>query len=432
MADVAGTGTGAQECAGVEERVRSEKVGYLARQPILDRRGTVFAYALHFHGALEGPQEATSSGLSPASRGILDSLALYGVERFTGGAWGFVRCAPEALAESFFEGLPPTLTVLEIPRCADLSDKLVRECVRLKEMGFRLALSNYEPGDGRELLLPLVHFVKVGIRTIDSPEWSRLCNQLCRTSAFLVADEIHHHEAYRRARAAGLQYFQGFYFCNPELFPNGTVPADRAQHLEILRELFKDPLNLRTLCPLVSRDPSLVYRVLRFVNSPMCAVRNPVTSVETAIVILGDTIFRRIATLAIECTLTQNQPPELLRMTQIRARFCAQAAGLCGLNREEMYLLGLLSLLPAMLQVPMATILPNLPLRAEICRALAGDAVKERCLLSWLESLETNDIAECEALSAKYGLEKNKLAQLYLDAVEDVGNEAVGMSECRS
>ncbi len=406
--------------AKVEEEL--QRVGYLARQPILDRRGTVFGYELLFHALVEAPLDGE---LSRTSRGMLDVLAFFGVERFTAGAWGFVQSGLETLTGELFEGLPPLMTVLEIPRCEEVPAPLLRECFRLKEMGFRLALSDYSLDDPRQSLLSLAHHVKVDIATLDSPDWHRLCNELFSTQATVVADNIHTHDAYRKARAAGVQYFQGFYFCHPELFPNATVPAERMHHMEILRELFKDPLNLRTLVPLVSRDPSLVFRVLRFVNSPICAVRNPVTSIETALLILGDKIFRRIATLAIQCALNQDQSPELLRMAQTRARFCSDAAKLAGLDAEEMYLLGMLSLLPAMLQVPMRTILPGLPLRQGICDALAGNAARERCLLSWLEALETNDIAECEAIATQYGLSKNLMAETYLQAVEEVAKESV-------
>ena len=141
---------------------------------------------------------------------------------------------------------------------------------------------------------------------------------------------------------------------------------------EILHHLFSDPLDLKKLRPLVERDPSLVYRVLRFVNSPICALREPVTSIESAILLLGDVAFRRIATLAIQCGFNQNQSPELLNMALLRARFCAGASHLCGLDPDEQYLLGMLSLLPPMLGVPMELILPGLPLREPIQNALAG------------------------------------------------------------
>lgn len=407
--------------------VSLEGIGYLARQPILDRYGSVFGYELHFYVASAGAGAADSNAslgaLSQETRSILDSLALYGVERFTGGAWGFVPCALDVLESDLLEGLPAALTVLEIPRCSSVSPGLVSECLRLRERGFSLALSDFGVDDPRHSLLPLVQYVKVGIDTIGSREWPVLSEALQRTNAFVVAEKVHSHEAYRKARSGNRHYFQGYYFCNPELIPNGVVPAERALHLEILRELFKDPLDLRVLAPLVSRDPSLVYRVLRFVNSPMCAVRSSVTSIEMAIMILGDTVFRRIATLAIQCTMRQDESQELLRMSQMRARFCSEAATHCGLDREEMYLVGMLSLLPAMLRIPMQTILPNLPLRKPICDALAGFPGRERCLLAWIESLEFNDIAGCEAIADEFGLAKDRLAHLYLNAVHDVAQD---------
>jgi c-di-GMP phosphodiesterase len=183
------------------------RVGYLARQPILDRRGTVFAYELLFHPLGEEP---SGSGLSRESRGTLDVLSFFGVERFTGGAWGFVNCHIEALAEELFEGIPPVMTVLEIPPCDEVPGGLVRECTRLKEMGFRLALRDYVLDDPRHALLPLVHHVKVDIGNLDSPDWHKLSNEFCHTNSAMVADNIHTHGAYRRARAAGVQYFQGF------------------------------------------------------------------------------------------------------------------------------------------------------------------------------------------------------------------------------
>jgi len=425
MSNLVASGAAAMDCANTDETARG--VGYLARQPILDRRGAVFGYELHFHDL---PGQAPADGLSAASRGMLDSLALYGVQRFTGGVWGFVPCSLDVLAGALLEGLPPSLVVLEVPRCPEVSPPLLQQCRRLREMGFRLALSDFEPDDERHALLPLAHYIKVGVSAIDSPGWIRICSALHHSNAILIADGVHSHDAYRRARAGGLRYFQGYYFCHPELFPRGTVPTDRAHYLGILRELFKDPLDHKTLCPEVRRDPSLVFRVLRFVNSPLCAVRDPITSMETAIVLLGDTTFRRIATLAIQCGLNQDHPPELLRMAQVRAHFCSRAAELCSLDAEEMYLLGLLSLLPAMLRVPMETILPDLPLRSEIRHALAGTQVagaqvKERCLLSWLEALETNDIAACEAVAATHALDNKRIAEIYLNAVEEVARDAM-------
>lgn len=390
--------------------------GYLARQPILNRRGGVLGYELRYHDPAGPP--------SAANHALIDALALFGAERFAGGQWAFVRCTTPMLMDELFEALPPAMMVLEFPSSPEPSPRRLRAGSRLVTAGFRLALTEFAPGSERDPLIDYVDYLKIDPKFLGTPEWETFSRQLHFPATTVIAENIHTHAAFRGARAAGVEHFQGFYFCHPELIPNGSIPANRVHHLEILHHLFNDPLDLKKLRPLVERDPSLVYRLLRFVNSPICAVREPVSSIESAILLLGDAAFRRIATLAIQCGFNQNQSPELLNMALVRARFCAGASHLCGLDPDEQYLLGMLSLLPPMLGVPMELILPGLPLREPIRNALAGLRVKERSLLAWIEELEQDRIAECDTIAARSGLKKHELVQLYLGALHDAGNIA--------
>ena len=392
------------------------RVGYVARQPILDRRGGVFGYQLRFRNSVEAHLDGGPSG---GSRALVDALALFGVERFTGGLPAFLACNEEMLLEELYAGLPSSRLVLEIPMPHAETPRLLRACCRLREAGFQLALSGFDPGRERSPFFRFADFIKMDGKHLDTPAWHSFCDQPAADGVTIVADNIHTHEACRTARTAGIKYFQGYYFCSPDLIPQKKIPANHRYHVEILRQLFKDPLDLKLLCPLVQQDASLIFRVLRFVNSPLCAMRQPVTSIESAIMLLGDAAFRRIATLAIHCGLNQDQSPELLNMALIRARFCAGAAPFLDLQPEEQYLLGMLSLLPPMLGVPMELILPDLPLRPSIRDAMAGVPVRERCFLSWIEELEHDRSPECDVIAEKYGLDKEVLLRLYLSSLEE-------------
>jgi c-di-GMP phosphodiesterase len=414
MSETAMTGTAPADSGALPGRPWPQRLGYLARQPILNRRGMVLGYELRYHDPAETEGEAKLGG----ANGLVNALALFGVERFAGGQWAFVPCTPQALLDEVFEALPSSKIVLEFHPPPEPSPRLLRVCRHLHDAGFRLALSEFTPGRSREPWMDHVDYAKVDVSLLNTPEWERFSKEPDSGTATVIADNIKTHDAFRIARAAGIKYFQGFYFCSPDLIPNSTIPANRAFHFEILRELFKDPLDLKTLGPLVERDASLIYRVLRFVNSPICAIRQPVTSIQSAIMILGDARFRRIATLAIQCAMNQDQSPELLRMALIRARFCAAAAHLCAFDPDEQYLLGMLSMLPPMLGVPMDLILPGLPLRAPIRDALAGMPLRERSLLSWIEELEHERIAECDAIAARCGVEKDDLVRSYLGALD--------------
>jgi len=168
---------------------------------------------------------------------------------------------------------------------------------------------------------------------------------------------------------------------------------------------------------LVVRDASLTYRLLRLVNSPLYAVRQEVRSIESAILMLGERTFRRIATLAIFSEFNALEPPEILHMALVRARFCEQAAGLRCLDPDEQYLLGMFSLLPAMMRQPMEKLAAELPLRNEIRQTLMGKENSDSCLLAWIQAHERNDRAARDSIAKTYGLNQKRLVEYYLGAL---------------
>lgn len=210
---------------------------------------------------------------------------------------------------------------------------------------------------------------------------------------------------------------QGYYFCRPIVLGSRQVPANRLSQLEILRLLKDDSLNLHKLTQLVKRDASLTYRLLKLINSPVCAMPQEVHSVQAALLAVGEETFRRMATVAITSEMNAGQTPELLRMAFVRGRFCELAARASGLDATEQYLLGLLSLLPAMLRAPMKDLAPTMPLRQEIRRALMGEDVGERCLLHWLERYELGDWTGCGEIANARALDENGLLCGYQEAV---------------
>ncbi len=122
----------------------------------------------------------------------------------------------------------------------------------------------------------------------------------------------------------------------------------------------------------MKQDASLTYRLMRLVNSPMCAVRPGVNSIKSALLAVGEETFRRIATLAITSELSANQPAEILRMAFVRGRFCEALRGLCGLEERGAVLAGIAE--PAAGDAPGSNggNSSGVPLRREIRQALDG------------------------------------------------------------
>jgi EAL and modified HD-GYP domain-containing signal transduction protein len=387
---------------------------YVARQPILDLHGKVHGYELLFR---DGPRAMFRGDGDLATRTMIDNTLLFGLGRLSGNLPAFLNCTEEALTGRLVHVLPAGMTVLEILETLDPSPALISACQHLKACGFRLALDDFTWKPGIEPLVEIADYIKVDFAISDEQNRRELLRRLSGVTVALVAEKVETQEEYQKARDEGFTLMQGYYFCRPVLMKNYKVPANRLQHVEILRMLQDETMDLHELTGLVKRDTCLTYRLLRLVNSPMSAMRQEVQSVQAALIAVGEENFRRLATLAITSEMNAGQPMELLRMAFVRGRFCELASVFCNLLPAEQYLLGLLSLLPAMLRVPMNNLTPLLPLRDGIRRALEGEKLPERALLCWLEGHERADWSTCDIVTEKQGLNAGDLLVCYEEAL---------------
>jgi EAL and modified HD-GYP domain-containing signal transduction protein len=396
-----------------EQPAREGELRYFSRQPILNATGHVHGYELLFRN---GPKPGYRRDCGEAVETMLDSAVMFGLEGLTNGLPAFVACTEEALVKELVLVLTPSLTVLCLPASCAPSDKLVEALRSLKTRGYRLALDDFCWRDKLQPLVEQADYVRLDFRRFDAEEQRRLL-RIRGGSTIAVAQKTETPEDYQAAEAKGFTLFQGNYFCRPVLLRKRKAPANCGLHFELVREIYRHPIDVGKIGQLVRRDASLTYRLLRLVNSPVYAIQQEIRRIESAILALGEETFRRVVSLAVMSELNMNQPVEILHLALIRARFCELSASRCDQAPAEQYLLGMLSLLPAMLGLPMEEITPTLPLRAEICEALAGTSNPERYLLDWLEFHERGEWTACDGIAAAHGLDRKELARRYEEAV---------------
>lgn len=397
------------------------KLCSVARQPILDLHGRVHAYEL----LMRGVTQSEGNG-ELACRTLAETAAYFGLQRpsefkkITGKMTAFVSCPMHALNDQLAQTLPSTLTVLELPPNLEPSPELVAACQQLKALGFRLALDELADFKGQPHLMPLVEladYIKVDFARTPPEERRGLFLQMRGKKAAMLAKGVDTQADYKKAREEGFTLFEGYYFCQPVPMRNRRPPVNQILRIDILKALQQSPLDVRKVSQLVKRDGPITYQLLRLVNSPIWAMRQKVDSIEVALLAAGDDAFRRIATMAIASEFNGTQPPELLCMAMVRGRFCEVAGAERGLDPFKQYLLGLLSLLPAMQGQPMGDVAPTLPLDDEIRGALLGTKNPERVLLGWLENCERGDWSGCDAAAQTDNLNQQQLAKVYVDAV---------------
>lgn len=349
----------------------------VARQPILNLGGRLHGYELLFR---DGPESVAGSDSDTAIDSLLDDTVTFGLERYTNGFPAFVACTPELLTGQLVQVLPPSITVLAVSENVEPTPALVESCRNLKDRGFKFAIDDFT-GKAHPLMA-VADYIRVDFSKPPGEGHDRIRQWLETGKIAMVAKRVETQNAYKDAAADGFTLFQGDFLFRPAYLKNRKVPANRLFHFEILQCLYREDTDLKRLSQLVMRDASLTYRLLRLVNSPVCAIRQQVRSVEAAIIVVGLDTFRRFATLAVLSEANTDQQSEILHMALVRARFCELAARMCRLNPGEQYLLGLFSLMPAMLRLPMEELTPALPLRNEVRDAL--EETRRRALPSRL------------------------------------------------
>jgi EAL and modified HD-GYP domain-containing signal transduction protein len=388
---------------------------FLARQPILNARSEVVGYELLFRAGWENCFQGESDA---ATRQTLDQVLYMGIESLTHNQLAFVNCTREALVGRLVTVLPCRTTVLEILETVEPDAEVMEACRELRKMGYQIALDDFVPRPEMHPLIEVASYIKVDFRLSDARERREIYRMTRDSYAALLAEKVEDQEEFNVARGEGCEYFQGYFFCRPKVFVNRVIPPNRANYLRLMIELTRKSLDLREVVRIVSMEASLCYRLLRLANSPLWGRRNDVTSVQDAFMLVGEDRFRALASLAASCVMSENQPSALTSLSVERARFCELLAPLIGENPTEQFMLGLLSLLDAMLQTPMELIVRSLPLREEAKAALLGTPNPAAVPLCLIRSFESGAWGSCASAADAVGVSEETLARLYFESVQ--------------
>lgn len=385
---------------------------FVGRQPIVDERGRLFGYEL-----LSRPKapDVPPSDPEAATREIVDYWSMLIPDPHEG--FAFVNCTRATLVEGTVTLLPSSNTVLEILEDIEPDAEVIASCRTLKERGYRLALDDFTAEPRRAPLLELADFVKIDFLATDARSRRAIYSMAAGTPVRFLAEKIETEDSMRVALAEGCRLFQGYFFSRPVTVATRPLPQNSLVYLRLLAALHRSPANLAEIERLVMSDASLCYRVLRLANSALYALNNRITSVRGALLMVGDDAVRRMVSVAVATALAGHSPTPLLSMALVRARFCELLASRIGAAPEEFYLLGLLSLLDALLEMPIDRILEAIPVSLEMKAALSGKPGTLRCPLDLLRCLESCDWSQCDARVRSFGLTEEAVAALYLASV---------------
>jgi EAL and modified HD-GYP domain-containing signal transduction protein len=393
-ADHGSAGAAACDPIGVEAPRATEPV-LLGRQPIVDRHGRMYAFELLFRGVRADPHRF--DGVAATSEVLRHVFAELGVERALGRYRGFVNCdAGMLLMPGTLEVLPPERVVVEILESVAPTPQIVARLHVLKAAGYLLALDDFRGQRGQDELLPLVDFIKLDLPRIQPDALGAVVSSLREYPAELLAEKVEDRAQAERCRSMGFDFFQGYFFARPVIIEGRKLGLPQVALLRLLDLLMKD-VDTARIVEEFKRQPGLSLNLLRIANSASSALAVPVHSIAQAVVLVGRRHLRRWVQLLLY-TGSDAGPVcnPLLQLAAMRGRLMetwSESAWPDDVERPELaFMVGILSLMPAVFGVSFDEILPALPVEAEVRDALVARSGPLGRLLAQVEAHEADPL----------------------------------------
>ena len=389
---------------------------YVARQPVLTGDEKVFGYELLFRDGVENYFRESDS--DHASRHTLDTSLQIGLEVLCDGRRGFINCTREVLLKDYMTLLPSPLAVAEVLENVPPDDLVIAALQRLKQAGYMVALDDFSLNDERAPLTDFADILKVDMRQTSMEDAAAIVKRYGPWKCRMLAEKVETREEFNAAKKAGFVYFQGFFFRRPEVLRAREIPANGLNYLRLLRAVSQTEVDVRELENIIKSEASVCYRLLHYLNSAAFGIHNEIHSIRHALTLLGEREVRRWVRLVATLTVGEKRSSELVVSAMVRARFCELLAPKVPHGESDLFLMGLLSMVDAILEIPMVRVVEAIPVDHQTKAVLLGAASQLRPLYDLMLARESGDWAASAQLSRQLSLSESEVAEAYWQAMQ--------------
>ncbi|MDR4494611.1 MAG: EAL and HDOD domain-containing protein [Nitrospirales bacterium] len=386
---------------------------FVGRQPILGPNLKTIGYEVLYRNCEVDQALFVDDSMATATV-LLNTYLDIGLEHVVGAHLAFLNIPEQFLLEKYCEALPKNRVVLEILESVEPTPRVVEALVSLAQQGYTLALDDFVFHTRYQRFLELADIVKVDVLGKTEDQLRNEVRRLRDYRVRLLAEKVETRDMFNLCKDLGFFYFQGYFFYRPSIIKGREIPANRIALLDLLGKIQDPRVPFKQLVEYIRNDLSLSYKVLRYVNSAYVGLPRRVESIDHAACMVGIDRIRTWATLIIMAS-GKEQPTEILIMALVRAKMCEHLGKKIGTPAPEKYFTtGLLSVLEALYEARMETILENLPLPDDIIEALTGGTGQMGIVLGCVKAYELGDWLELKSLQ----LEPAIIRDLYIESID--------------
>jgi len=387
---------------------------FIARQPIYNRDIVVMGYELLYRccdknvAMIENETEASCTT-------IINSFVHIGLENLTGSALAFINLPKRFILDENLTLMLKEQTVLEILECVEPTKDIIQGLKKLKKRGFLLALDDFVFSKKHVPFLKLADYVKIDVNGLNETQIQKQIARLKPFNVKLIAEKVETQEVYAACRKCDFDAFQGFFFCHPELMKRKHAPANKMVVMNLLGKLQNPDLDYDEFESILAQDVALSYKLLRYINSATFSLRREIDSIKDVVVLLGLSNVKNWLSMIMMSKVSDNKPCELIATALIRAKMCELLAEKFYPEiKSQMFIVGLFSVLDALMDTPMDDLLDTVTLSISIKMALLFQEGEQGEIYQLVLQYEHSN---WEALSSPK-IEANECISAYLVALK--------------
>jgi EAL and modified HD-GYP domain-containing signal transduction protein len=396
---------------------------FIARQPIVDRKEGLVAFELLFRSAHTATVSGVVDDTHATAQVLVNAFGEMGIADVLGAHRGYINLDAEILQSDLIELLPKQQVMLELLETIKIDAAIIARSHELKAKGYSLALDDVvELSDDIKPLLGIVEVVKLDLMQIDPSRLPALVKELKRYPVKLLAEKVEDREQARRCMEMGFDLFQGYHFAHPEMLSGKRTDPSKMVLVRLLSMLLGDSENSE-IEEAFKEHADLTYNLMRMVNSAGTGLEAKVSSLRHGLIVLGRQPLRRWVQLLLYASSKGNASVSpLMQLAATRGKLLEIVAqqSLPGDRdyADRAFMVGMLSLLDALLGEPLAEILARMSLQEDVESALLLHQGSLGELLDICEKIEMGDLAAiAEKLHTFPGLTVEMLNKAQLEAM---------------
>jgi EAL and modified HD-GYP domain-containing signal transduction protein len=357
----------------------------IGRQQILDQKLNIYGYELLFRGKdfdLNNKSEATQA----TNQIITDSILELGLNNLVGTHKAFINFTAQNILEKTPLSLPKDRVVIEVLENIAVDLRIISNLREFSQQGYTIALDDFVFSDEWKPLIEFANIIKLDVMAMGEEKTRNAIKKLKNYNLKLLAEKVETHEEFKYLLELGCDYFQGFFFNKPNTVPGRRLGVNQMAAIRLLTIINDPDVEMEKLAKTISLDVTLSYKLLHYINSAFFSLPGKISSIQHAISYLGLKEIKRWSNILTLASLS-NKPAAVLQNSLIRGKMCEELGVLIGEKSEQFFLIGILSSLDSILDIPLEEALQQLPLANEIKSAilhkqgLTGEALE--CVMNY-------------------------------------------------